>query len=134
MIHGAASDASSRPALPDDFPRLVITSAISGYQSKLALVEYEGKYYVPGGTPPELFGRWETCEDLAQQLSVKSTESKAGKRSNMSEKEILAQYLERLLKTGWGTDSEMKWTIRRTAEILGWTVPEIARVNTKNSF
>lgn len=134
MAHGETSDASSRPPLPDDFPRPVITSAISGYQSKLALVEYEGKFYVPGSTPPELFGRWETCEDLAQQLAVKSTESKAGKRSKMSEKEILAQYLKRLLKTGWGTASEMKWTIRRTAEILGWTVPEIARTNSKQSF
>lgn len=123
MIHGETSDASSPTPLPDDFPRPEIASAVAGFQSKLALVEYEGRFYVPGGTPPELLVRWDICEEIAQHLAVKSMECKAGKRSHMSEEEILAQYLERLLKTGWGSDAEMHWVIRRTAEFLGWQVP-----------
>lgn len=122
-----SNDAAAQYAqVPDDFPRPEIASSISGYQSKLSLVEYEGKLYLPGGTPPELFARWEICEDLAQHLAVKSMESKAGKRAHMSETEILDQYLERLLKTGWGSDAEMKWVIRRTAELAGWPVPVTA--------
>lgn len=117
--------------VPDDFPRPEIASAVAGYQVKLALVEFNDRFYLPGATPPELFARWEICEDLAQHLAVKSTESKAGKRSHLSEEEILAQYLERILKTGWGSNAEMCWAIRRTAELLGWNVPETARVNTK---
>lgn len=116
--------AAQNVQVPDDFPRPEIASAVAGYQAKLALVEFNDWFYIPGATPPELFAQWEICEDLAQHLAVKSTESKAGKRSHMSEEEILTQYLERILETGWGSDAEMKWAIRRTAEILGWSVPE----------
>lgn len=86
---------------------------------------------MPGGTPPELFARWEICEDLAQHLAVKSIESKAGKRAHRSEEEVLAQYLERLLKTGSDTDAEMTWVIHRTAELLGWQVPATATTGTQ---
>lgn len=44
----------------------------------------------------------------------------------MSEEEILDQYCVRVLKTGWGSDDEMKWVIRRAAAILGWPVPASA--------
>lgn len=131
MTQVELTDVPSRYDVPDDFPRPEIASAIAGYQLKLVLVEYEGKLYLPGGTPPELFVQWDLCEDLAQHLAVKSMESKTGKRAHMSETEILDQYLERLLKTGWGSDNEMRWVIRRVAELLGWPVPETARVNTK---
>jgi hypothetical protein len=113
-------------AIPADFPRPCIASALAGYQPKLALVGYQGKFYLPGGAPPELFARWDICEDLAQQFVPKCRESKAGKRSHMSETAILDQYLLRLLKTNWGSDEEMRWVIRRAAGILGWPVPETA--------
>lgn len=119
----ASSDSSKFSQIPADFPRPVHPGAVSGVMPKLLLVSYGGKLYPPGCTPPEMFERWDICEDLAQQLQKKCIESKAGKRSHMSETEILAQYLERLLKTGWGSDSEMRWVIRRTAELLQWPVP-----------
>ena len=120
-------DVNSRYAqVPGDFPRPDVASAIAGSQPKLALVRYEGKFYRPGGTPPERFERWDACEDLARQLVTKCRESKMGKRAHMSEVEILEQYLRRLLKTGWGSDNEMKWVIRRTAELLEWPLPEAA--------
>lgn len=114
-------------SVPDDFPRPQHFGAVSGVQPKFLAVRYNGKYYSPGCTPPELSSRWKTCEDLAQQLVVKSTESKAGKRCHMSESEILAQYCLRLMKTGRGSDDEIRWVTRRAAELLGWPVPETAR-------
>lgn len=120
------NDAVARYAqVPDDFPRPEIASAVAGFQAKLALVEFNGAFHIQGATPPELFTRWDMCENLAQHLVMKSTESKTGKRVHMSEEEILAQYLERIMNmnTGWGSDAEMTWVIRRAAELLGWQVP-----------
>lgn len=115
--------------IPDNFPRPNIASGVAGTQAKIALVKYSGKFYIPGSTPPELFSRWDICEDLARHLVVKSTESKAGKRSHMSEIDILDQYFHRLLETGWGSEDEMRWVIRRTATLLEWTVPSSCTVD-----
>lgn len=112
--------------IPKDFPLPTIHSSIAGHRPKLALTQCGGKFYLPGGTPPELFRRWKICEDLARQFADKSIECKAGKRIHMSEQEILDQYCVRAMKTGWGSDDEMRWVIRRTAEILGWPVPASA--------
>lgn len=90
------------------------------------MTQFKGRFYVPGCTPPELFQRWDVCEDLANQLSAKSVESKAGKRSHMSELEILDQYLPRLIATKWTSGEEARWIIRRAAAMLGWPVPPAA--------
>ena len=45
----------------------------------------------------------------------------------MTEVEILDHYLVRLLKTGWGSDAEMRWVIRRAAELAAWPAPDSAR-------
>lgn len=114
--------------VPADFPRPGMHSAIAGHQPKLALVNCNGRFYAPGGTPSELFSRWDICEDLAQQFAVKSRECKVGKRSHMSEEEILDQYCVRAMKMGWGSDDEMRWVIRRAAALLDWPVPASAAV------
>lgn len=44
----------------------------------------------------------------------------------MSEEAILDQYCVRAMKTGWGSDDEMRWVIRRAATILNWPVPSSA--------
>jgi hypothetical protein len=112
--------------VPADFPRPVHIGAVSGVQSKLLLVEYEGKLYESGSTPPEIASRWDVCEDLAFQLQGKALESKSGKRSHMTESDILEQYLPRLIATGWTSEAEARWIIRRMAEMLGWPVPSAA--------
>lgn len=109
--------------VPLDFPRPLNLGAVPGAQPKFLAVSYGGRFYSPGCTPPELYERWTICEDLAQQLSAKSLESQRGKRSNMSEVEILDQYLPRLIATKWTSEAEARWTIRRTAEILSWPAP-----------
>lgn len=120
------AEAALIAALPVDFPRPVNLSAVSGAQVKFSMTRYRGRFYSPGCTPPELLERWNMCEDLAQQLSVKSIESKAGKRSHMSETEILEQYLPRLIATNWTSEAEARWVIRRTADLLNWQVPPSA--------
>lgn len=109
--------------VPFDFPRPVHLGSLPGAQPKFLMTKYRGRFYSPGSSPPELFEAWRVCEDLATQLAEKSLESKKGKRAEMSELEILEQYLPRLIKTEWTTVPEARWTIRRVAELLGWPAP-----------
>lgn len=121
-----AADDARFAQVPADFPRPIHLGALPGAQPKLLMVAYNGRYYSPGCTPPEIWERWDVCEDLAQQFCRKSLDNKLGKRSHMTEVEILDQYLERLMKTGWGSNAEMRWVIRRAAELAQWPAPESA--------
>lgn len=109
--------------MPSDFPGSPSLGAISGAHNKILATQYQGQYYSPGCTPPELLDRWKICEDLACQISKKSLESKAGKRSHMPEVEILAQYFLRLVATRWTSEPEAKWVIRRVATLVAWDAP-----------
>lgn len=115
-------------SIPDDFPRPKVLGSVGGFQPKLLAVEYEGKFYQPGCTPPELFRRWDICEDLSRQFVEKARETKSGKRAHMTEQEILEQYLVRSMKMNWGSADEMRWVFRRTAAVLGWPAPPSASV------
>lgn len=123
---GDSGMAAKLALVPADFPRQDIAGAVSGASAKLLLVQYEGKYYAPGSTPPEIVTRWEVCEDLVKHLTHKSLESKAGKRSHMTEEAILDQYLSRLIATNWVSEAEARWVIRRVAAVLHWPVPPAA--------
>lgn len=112
--------------VPVDFPSPMHHGAVAGAHPKLLMTSYQGRFYSPGCSPPELFQRWSTCEDLARQLAEKSLESKAGKRSHMSEVAILDQYLPRLIATRWTSELEARWVIRRVAAMLEWAVPDAA--------
>jgi hypothetical protein len=109
--------------VPADFPCPISTGAVPGTQPKFLVTSYQGKFYLPGCTPPEIYERWRTCEEIVQGLSVKSRESKAGKRSHMSEVEILEQYLSRLIATGLTSEAEASWVIQRVAAVLAWPAP-----------
>lgn len=113
--------------VPVDFPRPLHHGAVSGAHPKLLMTSYNGRFYSPGCTPPELYRRWDACEDLARQLAEKSLESKAGKRSHMSQIDILDQYLPRLIATKWHSEPEARWVIRRAAAMLDWPVPHAAQ-------
>ncbi|WP_323143576.1 hypothetical protein [Massilia phyllosphaerae] len=120
LFHDREPDYS---VVPPHFPRPEPHGSVSGYQSKVLLKMYDGKLYAAGCTPPELYARWDKCEDLALQLATKSLESKEGKRAHMSEVQILEQYLSRLIATKWTSEAEAQFVIRRTAQILAWPVP-----------
>lgn len=111
-------------SIASDFPKLEHWGAVPGSQMKLLVVEFEGKYYTPGDTPPERFMRWQNCEDIAQQFCTASLNSKAGKRSYMSEEAIIDQYLERLIDARWMTIAEAHWTMRCTTQMLGWPMSQ----------
>jgi len=111
--------------VPEDFPKPVHMGAIGGAQPKFLAVKFQGRYYEPGATPPEIYERWMMCNDLAEQLTEKSVESKAGKRSHMSEAEILEQYFIRLLHTKWTSEDEARWIIKSVARKLNWDSPAL---------
>ncbi len=111
--------------VPDDFPCAEVLPAVAGEQTKLPLVEYQGKFYVPGSAPPERFHRWQKCEELVHHLKARSLESMTRKRSHMSETEILFQYYARLQKAGWTSEAESRWIIHRVALLLGWERPRM---------
>jgi len=99
---------------------------LPGAQTKFAAVKYGDKFYAAGSTPPELLERWEICEDLAAQFVMKCLKNETGKYGHLTREAILEQYCRRLMKTEWGSDAEMKWVIRRTADMLAWPIPAIA--------
>ncbi|MYM22158.1 hypothetical protein GTP46_05810 [Duganella sp. FT135W] len=117
-----------RVFVPMDFPAQPRGAALSGANPKVALVSYGGKYYEPGTAPPEVLSRWEVAEDLAHQFVERCRITEKGKYSHLSRHEILQQYLDRLLQAGWGTDSDMRWVIRRTAVLLEWDIPDEAKL------
>ena len=130
---GLQSGESEEPdysKIPPDFPRSEVAAAVSGFQPKLPLTSFQGKFYATGCTPPELYARWDRCEDLAQQMAAKALESKRGKRAGMSELDILDQYLPRLIATKWTSEAEARFIIRRAAQILGWPTPAAAQPDT----
>ncbi len=112
--------------VPDDFPHPKHLGAVPGAQPKLLAVVYEGRYYSPGCTPPELHERWQHSLQYVPQFVTSCIETKAGKRKNMSEADILDQYLVRLIETGWVSADEARWVIRETAKLLCWPAPEAA--------
>ena len=122
------NDEKTTSAIPDDFPQPEIASGLAGMQPKLPMVMFDGRFYLPGGTPSERLARWEICEDLAKQFVEKCRRNETGKYAHLSRTEILAQYCDRLLQTDWGSAAEMRWVIRRTADLLHWPVPANAMV------
>jgi hypothetical protein len=115
--------------VPADYPRTDIASSLAGAQPKLALVEFEGKYYLPGGTPQDRWNDWAYSESMVQHFLMKCPETKQGKRAHMSEVDVIAQYYERAIAAGgrYGTEAQLRWTFRRVARLLGWPVPDICK-------
>ena len=110
--------------VPEDFPHPPNTGAIPGDGIRLSMVKYENKFYTPGDTPPERHERWLICEDMAQQIAAKCIETKAGKRAHMSKEDIVEQYYDRLLLTGWVDQKEGRWIMLLSAKIIDWPLPE----------
>jgi len=112
--------------VPADFPRPKHLGAVAGAQPKILATQYEGRFYNPGCTPPELFANWQHCISLVEQFVPACIETKAGKRKSMPEVEILDQYLTRLIEMRWCSEEESCWVICETAKLLGWSAPEAA--------
>jgi hypothetical protein len=113
--------------VPDDYPKSGwLGPAVAGAFPKAPLVEYEGRFYDEGFTPPKRYYRWKEYERMAHVFVEKCIRNEHGKYAHLTRPEILAQYLERMYKLGWQTPAECRWLIRRTAGLLDWAVPENA--------
>jgi hypothetical protein len=109
--------------VPADFPRPRHLGAVPGAQEKILVTKFQGRFYSPGCTPPELYANWQHCVSLVEQFVPACIETKAGKRKAMSEVAILDQYLTRLIETRWCSEAESRWVIFETARLLGWPAP-----------
>lgn len=123
------SDQTKYDDVPVDYPRIEVASALAGAQPKFSVVEYEGKFYIPGNTPPERWHDWSYSESLVQHFVKQCPETKRGKRAHMSEEDIIQQYYERAVAAGgrYGTEAQLRWSFRRVAQILGWPIPDVCK-------
>ena len=113
--------------VPNDYPHAAVASSLAGAHPKLALVEFDGKYYVSCDTPEEQLQDWLYSEGMVQHFLLKCPETKQGNRAHMSEAAIIAQYYERAVAANgrYGTEAQLRWTFRRVAQLLGWPVPDV---------
>ncbi|WP_038484880.1 hypothetical protein [Collimonas arenae] len=112
--------------VPDDFPHVGITSAIGGFQNKLALTGRDEKYYTSGNAPTERYQQWCTCEDLVQQYATQYRQAKAGEHSHIAAEDLLREHHEVATKAGWGLSIEqLKYVFRQVTSQLGLPSPEL---------
>lgn len=117
--------------VPTDYPYRLAYGAVSGCHPKLLLTSSsDGRFYSPGNAPDERWHDWHYSVTLASAMVDKCLESKAGKRSHLSEAEIIRQYYERAVAAGgrYGTEDQLKWTFTKVAKALAWPLPELLAV------
>jgi len=115
--------------IPDDFPREPAIVSLSGAHPKLSVrFDTASGKYVGASDDAGLADRYAVCLDLAEQLVGKCKRNRGTKYARLSEAEILERLLAQLLGTGWGTEAEMVWVMRRTVAELGWHIPDNATV------
>jgi len=123
--------------VPTDYPYRLAHGAVSGYQPKLLLTSWSnGKFYSPGNTPDERWHDWRYSVTLVSAMADKCLESRAGKRSHLSETEIILQYYQRAVVAGgrYGTQEQLKWTFTKVAEALAWPLPEACRLTVSGTL
>ena len=96
---------------PADFPRESAPGSVSGAQPKLLVVKVGGRFS-SGVDEGEIYRRWAVCEDLVQQLVVKTV--KRMREGRVADLDDYANKLQRWLEVqeweGWRvTSQEAKW-------------------------
>jgi hypothetical protein len=109
-------------AIPEDFPRPSRGSALSGAQPKLSLLKVGDRYVDANSSDAQIRAAYVLCEDLAQQL-VSYCQRKLSE-SGASRQAILADTHAGLSNKDWCSPQEVSWTMKRTASLLGWEVPD----------
>ena len=124
------SETHDYTAVPADYPYYPVRGAVSGFQPKVLLTRSaDGTFHSPGNKPEQRWRDWQYSSELATAMARKCLESKSGKRSHMSEEQIIVQYYERAVAAGgrYGTEEQLKWTFCRVAQTLGWPIPTAIR-------
>ncbi len=111
-------------SIPQDFPINNYTSALSGAQPKLAMVEIGGKFYVEGNTPEQQLERYLMCEDLAHQsLAYCLRKIEDG---TVADPNAAMQRLYFGLKSkNWCTQQQKIWIVNRVAVLGNWPNPQL---------
>lgn len=110
---------------PADYPSEHRPASLAGAGLKISLVYEEGKYYEAGNSPRERWLAWRYSESLVERFIEKCRETKKGPRAELSEAEIISQYVNRAIAHGgYGTPAQVRWAFRKVALRLGWPIPE----------
>ena len=104
--------------IPDDFPRDTMPASLSGTQPKLAVRKIAGRFVV-GLTGPELYQRWDLCEDLARQLVSKTLKDQEKFPEN-SHGTTLRRMRRAIEGKRWTSVVETDWLMERLRVLLGW--------------
>lgn len=105
---------------PADFPRDDTPGAVSGAQPKLLLTKI-GDRFVAGMDEGEIYRRWLVCDDMVQQLVVKTTKRMKGGRVDNLDAYVdkLRQWLESQEWDGWRlTGAEARWIRDRIRHLV----------------
>lgn len=113
-----------QPEIPVDFPRPEHMGALPGAQPKLLAVMYEGKFYIPGCTPPEMVERVTLCNEIIDRITTMIKEVHESESSEDLRNRILSDYLAKIKAASWTSHPEAHWIIRKVAEQLSWEVPK----------
>jgi hypothetical protein len=120
------TDLSKFALVPPEFPSTVYLFSLSGNSTKLVLTHFEGRHYQPGSSPPERYESWQHCCNLIGLLAERCRETEYGKYVQLTQPQILDQYLVGAVAGGFGTTLEITWVIRGVASELGWPAREIS--------
>jgi hypothetical protein len=106
--------------VPDDFPREPDLGSVTGVQPKLLVREVDGRYQ-SGLTDEQLWVRYDTCEDLASQLSgyvsrkIASSGLSADVALTRAEKGVRLK----VDAAEWDfSQGEVAWVMKRTRQLL----------------
>ena len=103
---------SSTNGVPEDFPRGDTATTVPGAQLKFIARKIDGRFVV-GLTEEERRGRWEYCEDLAQQLAARTLRKQAV--GLITDLDVFYKETEQRVRgQGWDlSNDEVIWLMRR---------------------
>jgi hypothetical protein len=111
-------------SIPQDFPNNSYSSALSGAQPKLAMVEVEGKFYTEGNTPEQQLERYLMCEDFAHQsLAYCLRKIEAGTVADP--KAAMLRLYSGLQSKNWCTQQQKVWIVNQVAALGNWPNPQL---------
>ena len=111
---------STAEKAPTDFPREPTLGGVSGVQPKLLLSKVDGQF-LPDIDEEEVHRRWLVCEDLVQQLVVKTVKRMLEGRVNDLDDYVnkLQLWLEAQAWDGWKvTSAEARWMRDRIQRLV----------------
>ncbi|MDB5763928.1 MAG: hypothetical protein JWQ21_2923 [Herminiimonas sp.] len=101
-------------SIPADFPRSAALLTLPKWEDSRLYSLYQGKYYLLGGSPPEVWTAWQMCDELVQHF-IQECLAAMVISPLLPFEEIVLAHFEETLKRGWGTDAEIKWIFKHVA-------------------